>query len=99
MASQFHDPPAIEPYAADLVGAERGLELGKKSGLDSIRIKLSELGIERPEDDWPALLAAVKELGAREWERQRALSRTTRPQRDMKRAFGPKPPRLKPPRP
>ena len=63
VASQFHDPPAIEPYAADLLGAERGLELGKKSGLDSIRIKLSELGIERPEDDWPALLAAVKELG------------------------------------
>jgi isopropylmalate/homocitrate/citramalate synthase len=38
--------------------------LGKKSGLDSIRIKLDELGIERPEDDWPALLARVKELGA-----------------------------------
>jgi isopropylmalate/homocitrate/citramalate synthase len=66
VASQFHDPPAIEPYAADLVGAERGLELGKKSGLDSIRIKLAELGVERPEDDWPGLLAAVKELGARE---------------------------------
>jgi isopropylmalate/homocitrate/citramalate synthase len=66
VASQFHDPPAIEPYAADLVGAERGLELGKKSGLDSIAIKLAELGIERPEEDWPTLLAAVKELGARE---------------------------------
>jgi isopropylmalate/homocitrate/citramalate synthase len=66
VASQFHDPPAIEPYAADLVGATRGLQLGKKSGLDSIRIKLAEVGIERPEEDWPALLAAVKELGARE---------------------------------
>jgi isopropylmalate/homocitrate/citramalate synthase len=66
VASQFHDPPAIEPYAAELVGATRGLELGKKSGLDSIRIKLAEVGIERPEEDWPALLAAVKELGARE---------------------------------
>jgi isopropylmalate/homocitrate/citramalate synthase len=64
VASQFHDPPAIEPYSAELVGAERGLVLGKKSGLDSIRIKLAELGLERPEDDWPALLAAVKELGA-----------------------------------
>ena len=31
-----------------------------------------------------------------ELERQRALSRTTRPQRDTKRAFGPKPPRPKP---
>jgi isopropylmalate/homocitrate/citramalate synthase len=63
VASQFHDPPAIEPYSAELVRAERGIVLGKKSGLDSIRIKLAELGLERPEDDWPALLAAVKERG------------------------------------
>jgi isopropylmalate/homocitrate/citramalate synthase len=40
--------------------------LGKKSGLDSIRIKLEQLGIERPPEDWPALLSAVKELGGRE---------------------------------
>jgi isopropylmalate/homocitrate/citramalate synthase len=64
VASQFHDPPAIEPYSSELVAAERRIVLGKKSGLDSIRIKLDELGIERPEDDWPALLARVKELGA-----------------------------------
>jgi isopropylmalate/homocitrate/citramalate synthase len=66
VASQFHDPPAIEPYSAELVRAERGIVLGKKSGLDSIRIKLAQLGIERPQEDWPALLAAVKELGGRE---------------------------------
>ena len=66
VASQFHDPPAIEPYAAELVRAHRGIVLGKKSGLDSIRIKLAELGIERPQEDWPALLAAVKERGGRE---------------------------------
>jgi isopropylmalate/homocitrate/citramalate synthase len=64
VASQFHDPPAIEPYSSELVAAERRIVLGKKSGLDSIRIKLDELGIARPEDDWPALLSAVKELGA-----------------------------------
>jgi isopropylmalate/homocitrate/citramalate synthase len=64
VASQFHDPPAIEPYSSELVAAERRIVLGKKSGLDSIRIKLEELGIERPEDDWPELLAAVKQLGA-----------------------------------
>jgi isopropylmalate/homocitrate/citramalate synthase len=64
VASQFHDPPAIEPYSSELVAAERRIVLGKKSGLDSIRIKLDELGIERPEDDWPDLLSAVKELGA-----------------------------------
>ena len=66
VASQFHDPPAIEPYAADLVSAQRGIVLGKKSGLDSIRIKLEQLGLERPREDWPALLAAVKEIGGRE---------------------------------
>jgi isopropylmalate/homocitrate/citramalate synthase len=65
VASQFHDPPAIEPYSSDLVGAQRRIVLGKKSGLDSIRIKLAELGLERPEDDWPALLAQVKALGSR----------------------------------
>jgi isopropylmalate/homocitrate/citramalate synthase len=64
VASQFHDPPAIEPYAADVVGAERGLVLGKKSGLDSIRLKAEELGLDVPEERRADLLAAVKRLGA-----------------------------------
>jgi cytochrome c peroxidase len=55
-------------------------------------------------DDVVAFLASLtspdyKELGVQELERQRALSRTSRPQRDTKRAFGPKPPRPEPPRP
>jgi homocitrate synthase NifV len=65
VASQFHDPPAIEPYSSQLVGAPRRIVLGKKSGLDSIRIKLEELGLEKPQDDWPALLSEVKALGMR----------------------------------
>jgi isopropylmalate/homocitrate/citramalate synthase len=65
VASQFHDPPAIEPYSSELVGAPRRLVLGKKSGLDSIRIKLAELGLRKPEEEWPALLAEVKAMGAR----------------------------------
>jgi isopropylmalate/homocitrate/citramalate synthase len=64
VASQFHDPPSIEPYAAELVGAERSLVLGKKSGLDSIRIKVAELGLDVPEDRRAELLARVKQLGA-----------------------------------
>jgi isopropylmalate/homocitrate/citramalate synthase len=64
VASQFHDPPAIEPYSSELVGAPRRIVLGKKSGLDSIRIKLDELGIDRPAAEWPELLARVKALGA-----------------------------------
>jgi isopropylmalate/homocitrate/citramalate synthase len=65
VASQFHDPPSIEPYSSQLVAAERGIVLGKKSGLDSIRIKAEELGLDVPEADRAALLAKVKELGAR----------------------------------
>ena len=64
VASQFHDPPAIEPFSSTLVGAERRMVLGKKSGIDSIRIKLDELGLDAPEDARAELLARVKELGA-----------------------------------
>lgn len=63
VAAQFHDPPAIEPYSSELVGAQRGIVLGKKSGLDSIRIKVAELGLDVPEERFPELLAAVKRLG------------------------------------
>jgi len=65
VAAQFHDPPAIEPYASELVGAERGIVLGKKSGLDSIRIKLEELGLETPEEQRAELLDLVKQAGAK----------------------------------
>jgi isopropylmalate/homocitrate/citramalate synthase len=65
VASQFHDPPSIEPYSSELVAAERRIVLGKKSGLDSIRIKAEELGLDVPEDRRAEILARVKELGAR----------------------------------
>ncbi len=64
VASQFHDPPSIEPYSADVVGAERSIVLGKKSGLDSIRIKAAELGLDVPDESRAELLARVKHLGA-----------------------------------
>jgi isopropylmalate/homocitrate/citramalate synthase len=65
VASQFHDPPAIEPYAGELIGAERGIVLGKKSGIDSIRIKAEELGLDVPEERRADLLAKVKALGVK----------------------------------
>jgi len=54
-------------------------------------------------DDFVALMASLtspsyRELAARELARQRQLSRTSRPQRDSARAFGPKPVQPKPPR-
>ncbi len=60
VASQFHIPQAIEPYAAELVGAERGIVLGKKSGLDSIRLKAEELGVDVPESSRATVLEMVK---------------------------------------
>jgi cytochrome c peroxidase len=66
---------------------------------------MQPLALTEPDiDDVIAFLASLtspqySELGAKELERQRALSQTTRPQRDTKRAFGPKPPRPKPPQP
>ena len=64
VASQFQDPPSIEPYSSDLVGAERSIVLGKKSGIDSIRLKCEELGLDVPEERQRELLGEVKRLGA-----------------------------------
>lgn len=64
VASQFHDPPSIEPYSSELVRTERSIVLGKKSGLDSIRIKCEELGLDLSEERRAELLAAVKRLSA-----------------------------------
>jgi isopropylmalate/homocitrate/citramalate synthase len=60
VASQFHMPEAIEPYSSDLVGATRGIVLGKKSGLDSIRLKAKELRIDLRESQRATVLQAVK---------------------------------------
>jgi len=65
VAAQFHDPPAIEPYSSELVGARRGIVLGKKSGIDSIRIKVTELGLDVAEERYPDLLEAVKRAGTK----------------------------------
>jgi len=48
------------------VGAERGVVLGKKSGIDSIRIAVERLGLDVPPDSYPELLAAVKALGTKQ---------------------------------
>lgn len=62
-------------------------------------LALSETDI----DDVVAFLSSLtsadyKEQGIKELARQRELARTTRPQRDTARAFGPKPPQPTPPR-
>jgi len=62
VAAQFHDPQAVEPYSSDVVNAQRGIVLGKKSGLASISIKNDELGLDLPSDKHGEVLAAVKSL-------------------------------------
>lgn len=63
---------------------------------------MQPLALSEPEiDDVVAFLASLtsaqyKEAGMKELERQRSISRTTRPQRDAARAFGPKPVQPKP---
>jgi isopropylmalate/homocitrate/citramalate synthase len=60
VASQFHIPEAIEPYSSEIVQAERRIVLGKKSGLDSIDLKCTELGVAITAEQRGPILAAVK---------------------------------------
>ena len=66
VANQFHIPEAIEPYAADIVSAPRRIVLGKKSGLVSIKLKVQELGLNLPDDQFGAILAQVKDRATAE---------------------------------
>jgi len=65
VVSQFHIPEAIEPYSADIVGAQRKIVLGKKSGLVSIEMKSKELGLNIPEEKRGAVLQEVKDIGTK----------------------------------
>jgi cytochrome c peroxidase len=64
---------------------------------------IQPLALTEPEiDDLVAFMVSLtspeyRNLGVQALERQRTLSQTTRPQRDTKRAFGPKPSKPKPP--
>jgi isopropylmalate/homocitrate/citramalate synthase len=66
VASQFQLPEAIEPYAAEIVQAERGIVLGKKSGLDSIDLKCKELGITITAEQRGPVLAAIKRAAVKQ---------------------------------
>ncbi len=51
-----------EPYLPELVGNSHRLVLGKKSGKDSVELKLKELGREASKDQLEAILQRVKRL-------------------------------------
>ncbi|MFO1414299.1 MAG: hypothetical protein U1F10_10410 [Burkholderiales bacterium] len=65
VAAQFHTPEAIEPYSSSILATPRGIVLGKKSGLASIKIKCEELALPAPAESYPKLLEAVKSLAMR----------------------------------
>ena len=65
VAAQFHIPQAIEPYSSELLATRRGVVLGKKSGVASIKIKCEELKLDAPEASYPKLLEEVKALAIR----------------------------------
>lgn len=54
-------PFSAEAFSPELVGQTRNIVLGKKSGKDSIRFKLDELGIEAAEEQIEEILREVKE--------------------------------------
>ena len=50
VASQFHDPPLDRAVRVRARRRRARIVLGKKSGIDSIRIKAEELGLDVPAD-------------------------------------------------
>jgi len=66
VAAQFHTPEAIEPYSSSLLDTPRGIVLGKKSGIASIKLKCDELGLTAPAATHARLLEEVKALALRQ---------------------------------
>lgn len=61
VAGVLQDPFTAEPYRPELVGQQRRILLGKKSGLASISYKVKEMGLPVPADRFPEMLARVKQ--------------------------------------
>lgn len=66
MKVAYEHPLVTFPISADFVGAQRVLVLGKKSGKDSIRMKLKGRDIELSDEQMDALLDEIKQLSIRE---------------------------------
>jgi isopropylmalate/homocitrate/citramalate synthase len=63
VAQLISSPPAVEGYSPELVGREREVLLGKKSGKRSVEYKLEKLGIQATADQVNEVVKKVKELG------------------------------------
>jgi len=58
-------PPSVEGYAPEIVGRERKIVLGKKSGKASIEYALEQAGLKVAPDKIDELVEKVKTLGAK----------------------------------
>lgn len=65
VVAQIDYPPAIEGFSPDLIGSQREIFLGKKSGKNSIEYKLNELKLEANDDQIKQLLDRVKKESIR----------------------------------
>jgi len=64
VASKY--PQVTFPISEKYVGAERKIVLGKKSGKESVKVKLEEYGLELDEEKAAVLLSEIKSLSIKE---------------------------------
>jgi methanogen homocitrate synthase len=62
VAQMLAYPPSVEGYAPEVVGRQRDIALGKKSGKKSIEYALEQVNIELDDDKIAVMLGEVKKL-------------------------------------
>lgn len=65
VAGVLQDPFTAEPYEPGLVGQQRHIMIGKKSGLVSIAYKVKEMGLAIAQERFPELLMLVKQAAVK----------------------------------
>jgi methanogen homocitrate synthase len=63
VAQLIQFPPAVEGYSPELLGRQREVLMGKKSGKKSVEYKLEQLNIKATPDQVEKVLEKVKALG------------------------------------
>jgi isopropylmalate/homocitrate/citramalate synthase len=71
VAGVLEDPFTAEAYSPELVGQQRRILIGKKSGLTSISYKVKEMGLHVAKEQFSAILLRVKQVAI---EKHRALT-------------------------
>lgn len=64
VAQMLAYPPSVEGYDPEIIGREREIVLGKKSGKKSIEYMLGQIGVTLEPEKIDELLAKVKQMGS-----------------------------------